>query len=108
MTILHIEHAISDYPTWRQAFDRFQPAREQAGVRGHRVLQPVDDARYVVVDLDFDDRGAATSFLDFLRSVIWADTRNSPALVGDAVTRLLEEPVPADVGGSRPAPGTVS
>ena len=28
---LHIEHAISDYPTWKAAFDRFADARTRGG-----------------------------------------------------------------------------
>lgn len=37
MATLHIEHAITDFDTWAQAFARFGDARRQAGVRGHRV-----------------------------------------------------------------------
>lgn len=43
MFTLSIEHAISDFPTWKQAFDRFAEARERAGVRSHRIRRPVGD-----------------------------------------------------------------
>lgn len=43
MPTLHIEHPITDFDTWKSAFDRFAPARESAGVRHHRVQRPVDD-----------------------------------------------------------------
>jgi hypothetical protein len=33
MTTLRIEHAISDFSTWKAAFDRFAGAWAQAGVR---------------------------------------------------------------------------
>jgi hypothetical protein len=58
---LHIEHAISDLNTSLGAFRKFAEAREKAGVRTVRIYQPVDDDRYIVVDLDFDTvEGART------------------------------------------------
>lgn len=92
MASLHIEHPITDYPAWRGAFDRFAPARERAGVRGERVQQPVDDARYVVVDLDFDTVAAAEEFLTFLRTTVWASREASPALAGEPQARILIAP----------------
>jgi len=93
MTTLHIEHPVTDFGTWKAAFDRFAAARERSGVRGHRILRPVDDARYVVVDLDFQTVGEAEEFLDFLRTRIWNSPQNAPALAGTPQTRILE---PAD------------
>jgi hypothetical protein len=90
MTILHIEHAITDLGTWRTAFDRFAEPRRQGGVRGERIAQPVDDDRYVVVDLDFPTREQAERFLTFLRTTVWASRESSPALAGTPTTRLLE------------------
>ena len=90
MATLHIEHPITDFETWAQAFERFGEARRQAGVRAHRVQRPVDDDRYVVIDLDFDDAASAESFLVFLRTNVWSDRGSSPALTGDPQTRVLE------------------
>jgi len=56
MATLHIEHPISDFETWNAAFARFAGARRRAGVRDQRILRPVGDPAYVVVDLDFDTR----------------------------------------------------
>lgn len=89
MPTLHIEHPITDYATWRAAFDGFADARRAAGVRAHRVRQPVDDPRYVVVDLDFDTVDEARDFLRFLRSTVWARPANSPALAGTPQARIL-------------------
>lgn len=47
MFTLSIEHAITDYPTWKVAFDRFAAAREQAGVLGARIRRPVDDRQHL-------------------------------------------------------------
>ena len=90
MTTLHIEHPITDFSTWRGAYDGFAETRRQAGVTAERVAQPVDDERYVVVDLDFPTREQAQRFLGFLESTVWASREASPALAGTPRTRLLE------------------
>ena len=54
MPTLHIEHPITDFATWKAAFDRFAPAREASRVLHHRIQRPIDDPRYIVIDLDFD------------------------------------------------------
>jgi hypothetical protein len=90
MATLHIEHPITDFETWRQAFEGFAEGRRQAGVRAHRVQRPVDDDRYVVIDLDFDDVASAESFLRFLQTNVWSNRGSSPALAGDPQTRVLE------------------
>ena len=55
-----------------------------------RVAQPVDDAHYIVVDLDFADAEQATAFLGFLRANVWSTPERSPALAGAITTRILE------------------
>lgn len=83
MTTLHIEHPISDFDTWREAFDRFEPLRSSAGVVADRVYRPVDDNHYVLVQLDFPDDAPAIAFLDTLRTVVWNNPELSPALRGE-------------------------
>ena len=89
MFTLHIEHAITDYPTWRSAFERFADARRTAGVRLARVAQPVDDDRYVTIDLDFDTRDQAEAFRQFLHTKVWASPASAPALTGAPRTSVL-------------------
>jgi hypothetical protein len=89
MATLHIEHAITDLQTWLGAFGRFAEQRARAGVRATRIHQPVDDDRYIFVQLDFDDVGAATAFLGFLRSQVWASPEASPGLGGVPTGRVL-------------------
>jgi hypothetical protein len=89
MPTLHIEHPITDRPTWLGAFNRFGEARANAGVRGTRIHQPVDDDHYLYVQLDFDDAEAAGAFLGFLRSVVWASPDASPGLDGAPMGRVL-------------------
>ena len=90
MTTLHIEHPISDLPTWKAAFDRLAERRRQGGVCGERLQHPVDDDRYVLVDLDFPTREQAELFLAFLETTVWASRDASPALRGTPRARILE------------------
>ena len=90
MPTLHIEHAISDLDTWLGAFDRFADARRQAGVRSERIQQPLDDPRFIVIDLEFDTVDAAEAFLGFLRERVWTIPENAPALEGTPRTTILE------------------
>jgi len=82
MATLHIEHPITDFGAWKAAFERFAEARAKSGVRGHRILRPVDDARYVAVDLDFQTIDEAERFLDFLRTRVWTSTVKCPGSGG--------------------------
>jgi hypothetical protein len=92
MPTLRIEHPITDYQTWRRAFDSFATARDRAGVQQHRILRPVDDQQYVTVDLDFATVAGAQQFLAFLQTSVWSDPDRAPALVGLPQTRILTSP----------------
>jgi hypothetical protein len=87
---LHIEHAITDYPTWKAAFDRFADARSQAGVTAHRIRFVEEDPRQIVIDLDFDAPPLAHAFSAFLHKRVWG-TGTAPALMGAPTTRVLIE-----------------
>jgi hypothetical protein len=94
MVTLHIEHPITDYPTWREAFDRFAGVRRTSGVCAERVGRPVGDPNAIVVDLDFATEDEATGFLRFLETVVWPSPDASPALAGRPRT-VVVEPAPA-------------
>lgn len=91
MATLHIEHAITDFEVWRGAFDGFASSRKAAGVLAERVQQPIDDDQYIVVDLEFATADEASTFLQFLRTAVWASPAASPALVGPPIGRVLQE-----------------
>jgi len=95
MATLHIEHAITDLPTWLGAFARFEEARQKAGVRAYRVLQPVDDDKYIYVDLDFESVEQAAAFQNFLETNVWASREASPGLAGAPRARVLTDIDPA-------------
>lgn len=86
---LHIEHAIKDLPTWREAFGRAAELRAAHGVRGYEVRHPVGDPLRLMIDLRFDDAGAAEGFLAVLHD-IWRTPAASPALVGAPQVTVME------------------
>jgi hypothetical protein len=98
MSTLHIEHEIVDFDLWKAAFDRFADLRTRAGVRAHRIQQPIDNPRYVVVDLEFGTTGEAQAFADLFRSTVWSSRDNAPALVGTPQTTILRTIVESPEG----------
>jgi hypothetical protein len=90
MATLHIQHPVTDFDTWTSAFNRFADARRNAGVRAQRIMRPVDDPKYVVIDLDFDTAAEATQFRGFLTTQVWSNHENSPGLAGTPETMILE------------------
>lgn len=91
MPTLHIEHPISDLETWLSAFGAFADARRNAGVRAERIHQPVDDDRYILVQLDFGTVDEAAAFKAFLEGVVWQSNDLSPGLAGQPTARVLEQ-----------------
>jgi hypothetical protein len=89
MSTLRIEHAISDYDTWKAAFDRDPVNRKQSGVRRYAIQRPVDDSRYVMVDLHFDNVIDAEALLAKLREV-WQSPAAAPALAGSPQARIID------------------
>jgi len=90
MATLHIEHPITDFDTWRAAYDRFERVRADAGVLAARISRPTDDDKYVLIDLDFAAVDQAQAFEQLLRTRVWATPDNAPALAGTPVTRILQ------------------
>lgn len=88
-TTLHIEHPITDFATWRSAFDAFAQARATAGVIAERICRPVDDDRYIVVGLDFGSTHEASAFRSFLETAVWSSPANAPALAAPPRTMIL-------------------
>jgi len=70
MYILRIEHPVADFDGWKKAFDSDPVGREKSGVRRYRVLRPIDDAKYVMIDLEFDTADQAQALLATMR-VVW-------------------------------------
>jgi hypothetical protein len=89
MATLHVEHGITGFATWKAAFDRFAARRREAGVTAHRIHLPMDDAAYVVLQLDFPSIEQAQSFKAFLETRVWSNPEDSPGLAGVPRARIL-------------------
>jgi len=87
MYILRIEHPVLDFDGWKKAFDSDPVDREKSGVRRYRVLRPIDDANYIMIDLEFDTANQAETLLAAMRDV-WG--RVVGKLVMDPQTRIVE------------------
>jgi hypothetical protein len=70
MYILRIEHSVPDFDGWKKAFESDPVGRKNSGVRRYQVLRPIDDANYVMVDLEFDTASQAEALLAAMR-VVW-------------------------------------
>lgn len=90
MYTLQIEHTITDFPTWKTAFDRDPVNRAAAGVLSHRIGQPVGNPHYIVVELDFADLSQAEQLLLNLQEHVWRSPASAPALAGAPKTRIIE------------------
>lgn len=71
MFVLRIEHSVSDYEAWKQAFDSDPADRKGSGVFAYTVSRSVADPDFVVIDLGFPDPDAAAVMHDKLKGV-WA------------------------------------
>jgi hypothetical protein len=90
MITLRIEHAITGYQVWKNAFDRFADARASAGVRACAIRLPADDPNYLTLDLEFDTAAAAEAFAGFLAEHVWSSPASAPGLAGTPKTRILD------------------
>jgi len=87
MVTLHIEHPVFDFVAWKRTFDAFGERRMHGGVRSYRVLRPIDDPKFAIIDLEFDDVGAAREFLSMLAK-LWESAEGT--LIATPLARILE------------------
>ena len=87
MYMLRIEHPVRDYGEWKAAFDDDPAGRERSGVLRYRVLRPVEDPEYVMIDLEFDREEQAAAMLAALRT-IWG--RVEGGIMRDPKARITE------------------
>lgn len=83
MHLLQIEHPVPDFDRWKQAFDSDPAHRKESGVRRYRVMRPLDDARYAIVELEFDSLGEAEAMGAALRELwgrVEGDVMTDPRL----------------------------
>jgi hypothetical protein len=93
MTVLRIEHPVRDFEGWKKAFDSDPIGRQRSGVLHYRVYRPVDNPRYVIVELEFEDAGKAEETLAALRK-LWEKVEGS--IIMNPQARILEVVESAD------------
>jgi ribosomal protein L35AE/L33A len=69
MHILRIEHPVPDFDAWKKAFDSDPLRRDRSSVRRYRILRPVDDPNFAMIDLEFDSAAEAEAVLGKLREL---------------------------------------
>lgn len=69
MHVLRIEHAIPSFAGWKKVFDDDPLGRRKLGVTRYRIMRPVDDEAYVIVDLEFGSQADAEAMLTRLREM---------------------------------------
>jgi hypothetical protein len=89
MTTLRIENTVRDYDDWKAAFDKFDRARRDRGVRSYRLSRSHGDPRQVAIDLEFDDPVRAEEFGEFLQEV-WRTPQSQGVLADHRPPRVLE------------------
>jgi hypothetical protein len=70
-----------------QPYDGDPVGREKSSVRRHRILRPVNDANYVMIDLEFDTVGEAQALLAAMR-VVWGRVRGT--IMMNPMSRIVE------------------
>lgn len=89
MIVVHIEHPVGDFDTWKAAFDADPVGRREGGVRRYRILRPLDDAGRVAIELEFDDRTTAAAFGQRL-ATLWSTPGAAGLGIGRPDIRLTE------------------
>lgn len=94
MTILQIEHNISDFDVWKKAFDGDPINRKKSGVVRYSIFQPVNDPKYVIINLEFNSLNSAEDSLTVLQK-LWE--RVEGKLMMNPKTRIISMKESAEV-----------
>ena len=64
MIRMFVRHPVTDFATWKQAYDAFDSERQALGVKGAAVFQSAADPNEVTAWHDFESLEAAQAFAD--------------------------------------------
>lgn len=87
MVVLQIEHAVANFSGWKQAFDADPVGRQRMGVRRYRILRPVTDPNFAIIELEFDTVAEAEALLAAMREV-WGRVQGT--LIQSPQARITE------------------
>lgn len=68
-TILRIEHPVRSFDAWKKVFDSDPLGRKKSGMRRYRIMRPIDNPNYVMLDLEFEGSNEAEAFAAALRNL---------------------------------------
>ena len=69
MIILHIEHSVTDFDSWKASFDSYEEFRQKSGVYRYQVLRPIDNPNFAMIDLEFNSLSEAEALLSGVQQV---------------------------------------
>ena len=69
MTVLQIEHAVSNFESWKKTFDSDPMNRKQSGVKRYKIFTETDNINYVIIELEFDNEQQAKEMLTRLQKL---------------------------------------
>jgi hypothetical protein len=78
---------VSHFEGWKKAFELDPINRKKAGVRRYRIYRPIEDASYVIIDLEFENLKDAQDTLTGLRS-LWNNVEGQVMM--HPKTRILD------------------
>jgi hypothetical protein len=62
MATMFVRHTVSDYKTWRKAYDEFAPVQKARGVTAQAVYQGHDNTNDITITHEFASVAAAQAF----------------------------------------------
>jgi 23S rRNA A2030 N6-methylase RlmJ len=86
MTILQIEHMVTDFKKWKKVFDDDSDIRKQNGVKSYSIYRFKDNPDYVIIDLVFENNQDAENIMRALHS-LWE--RADGSVMINPKTRVL-------------------
>jgi len=105
MTTMFVRHKVSNYETWRKAYDDFASVQKAKGVTGQAVYQATDDPNDITATHDFVSVAAAQEFVngDELKMAMQGGGVVGAPLVHQQKIELFRG-VPAKRAAGQPAP----
>jgi hypothetical protein len=90
-TILRIEHPVRSFDAWKKVFDSDPLGRKKSGMRRYRILRPIDNPNYVMLDLEFEgsnEANEAEAFAAALRN-LW-DSPEGQKIMENPQLRIVQ------------------
>jgi hypothetical protein len=69
MILLHIEHQVIDFDSWKASFDSYTELRQKSGMRRFKVSRAIDNPNIAMIDLEFDSLSEAEALLAAVQQV---------------------------------------